>query len=257
MKIDAKKQAKFFDVHDHQYQEDALRKPPVHTQYELNRFQKILKKALSSVQSKPSSKAKKRIIDFGSGTGRISIPLLREGFQVIALDISKESLSNLEKLAKSLKLEKKLSTVSSFSDSKTPQSADAIVGTDILHHVNLEEYIQTFPKHLRKRGVILFSEPNAYNPAWYLYFPLHALFNGMSVIEYIKVESGFLQCRPPHVKKLLKQSGFKTVKLYGHGILPPPVLSWSPKLSKLNYYLSDLPILRLFAYRILIFASLQ
>ena len=37
----------------------------------------------------------KRILEFGAGTGRVTIPLAKEGHQVEAVDLSKEMLSQL------------------------------------------------------------------------------------------------------------------------------------------------------------------
>lgn len=241
MKIDKNQQRIFFNDAHNQYKNRDLLKPPLHTVYELNRFISLLTNTIAG----------NNIIDFGSGTGRITLPLLEKKFHVSAVDVSSESLLSLERLAKEKGFESQLNTKETLLGLK----ADAIVGTDILHHVDLAEYIGKFPSHLNKNGMVLFSEPNAWNISWFFYFPLYALVKGVSVVKYIDVEKGFLQCRYWHIRRSLNKAGFGKVRLYGHGLIPPPLISWSPALSRINYFLSDLPMIRFFAYRFFIFAQ--
>ena len=241
MNIDQHQQQVFFNDSSHQYRQKDLLTPPSHTAYEIGRFMSLVKVNISG----------KNIIDFGSGTGRISIPLLKEKFNVCAVDISKESLQNLYQIAKKMGLHAQLETKTALQGTK----AHAVIGTDILHHVDLKKHILLFPHHLHKKGMILFSEPNAYNIAWFFYFPLYAFIKKIPVKEYIQIEKGFLQCRYGYIKKSLQDAGFKTIRIYGHGLLPPPILWKSSLLSKFNYFLGDLPLLRFFAYRFFIYAK--
>lgn len=241
MKIDKQEQASFFNTADHQYDLSAIKHPPYHTKQEINHMLRIITK-----HSKGTS-----VIDFGAGTGRVSIPLLRQGFHVVAVDVSKDSLARLSSIAHQIGLHERLTVTSSLAK----LSVDAIVGADILHHVSIADYTRMFPKHLRPHGILVFSEPNILNISWFFYLPLQALMRGIPLVKLLKAEKGILQCRHSYIRKQLQQAGFKTIIIYGHGIIPPPLCSWSRHLSSLNYFLSNLPVLKLFAYRLIIFAE--
>ena len=45
------------------------------------------------------------ILDIGAGTGRVTLPLARDGHQVVALDIDGELLSELERRASSFEVD--------------------------------------------------------------------------------------------------------------------------------------------------------
>src|SRR5437867_1595238 len=88
------KQRKFFNFTNNQYDQSLILHPPLHTHLEI---QSILKK-LQPVRKN------RLIVEFGSGSGRITIPLLQNSFSVLAIDVSDASLRNLKKLAKKLSL---------------------------------------------------------------------------------------------------------------------------------------------------------
>jgi len=52
---------------------------------------------------------------------------------------------------------------------------DGIVGADILHHVDIHTILPQLKKTVKKNGVLVFSEPNGWNPLWYIYIFLKRL----------------------------------------------------------------------------------
>ncbi len=87
-------QRAYFDVAAHQYPRAAVVMPPRHTEVEgqnlLNRLEIV--------------KGDGPIIDFGAGTGRLSITLARAGHTVLAVDVSERSLAVLRGAARDLGL---------------------------------------------------------------------------------------------------------------------------------------------------------
>src|SRR5579884_3444616 len=156
---EAQRQAAFFDRQRNRYAVDAILRPPYHTQLELAQ---ILRR-IDALKLGPDD----TIVDFGAGSGRVSIPLLQRGHPVVAVDVSEQSLAELRALAESLGL-------TGLTTSTTLPTGDfgAIVGADILHHVDMEEYLPGMHAALQPGGAIVFSEPGALNPAWYVYLPL-------------------------------------------------------------------------------------
>lgn len=222
-------QSSFFDSSEHQYNQDLIFNPPLHCVVEYEYIKNQL----------PQSGA---IADYGAGSGRMTIPSLQAGYQVTAVDISPKSLSNLQKVAKGMKL-KNLSVAKKLPNTET---FIAIIGADVLHHVDIDRELPTLYKSLKKGGVIAFSEPSAYNLAWYLYLPFASSWS---------VERGMLQCRAGNLVNLCKKHGFKDVKIIGMGLLPTPIFNKWPILCKVNYALGNLPIIKLFAYRYLLVAA--
>lgn len=203
---------------------------PVHTQEEI----KLILKKLEKYKIDKGS-----IVDFGSGAGRLCIPLLKNKYRVLAVDISKESLDNLSHRASALDLSN-LTTTESIPKKRKFQ---VIVGTDILHHVDLDEYLPLFYDALEKGGRIIFSEPNALNLAWYIYLPI---FQSWSVEKGVVYNSYF------NLVTKLKKYGYKEITLTGLGLLPTPFFFFSRRLCQLNDRAGDIPILKFFAYRFIV-----
>ena len=77
----------------------------------------------------------KTILDFGSGAGRHTIHLAREGFRVIAFDISLSALKQLSERVKAEKLDGVFLSQNEMSRLPFADGAfDAIVGNNVLHH---------------------------------------------------------------------------------------------------------------------------
>lgn len=217
----------YFDNPKNQYPEKNILNPPLHVKKEISIIIDILKKRKC-----------KKIIDFGSGTGRLTIPLLKNNFMVTAIDISKESLKKLFYLSKKIIKSKYLKTLTKLSN----QKYDAIVGTDIIHHIDIDKYFILFKKNLKKGGVIIFSEPNILNLSWFIFITLF--------LDW-REEKRIIFCSTINLIKKLKQYQFKKIKFFYLGLFPPIFFNKFPLLAKMNYFLGNLPFLNLFAYRII------
>lgn len=223
-------QKRHFDNAKNQYEEDKLFNPPLHVQDELNKIIELIKDYSSS----------NRLVDFGSGNGRLTIPLLKSGFSVTSVDISQRSLLNLYTNAGKIKKQNRLTTKTVL-----PDSAKIICGTDILHHVDLNDYLPLFYQTLEKNGVLIFSEPNILNIGWTLF---------ISIFLDWKVEKGIVQINYFNLVNKLRMAGFKEMKIIGLFLIPPTFLGRIYVLRHLNMLLGNLPILKLFAFRYIILA---
>lgn len=202
----------------------------------------VIEKALISL---PTSS---QLIDFGSGNGRISLNLLKRGFNVLSVDISRNSLKQLNSFYHQYKTTSwgKLSTALELP--KYP-FADAIVGADVLHHVEINKMLPLFKSSLKSGGILVFSEPNALHLLWYLYLII------LRKIPW-RIEKGILYCNYFYLKSIFRQTGFR-IKIFGHGFFPTPLLNNFSFFNKLNLFWGNLPIIKLFAFRLLIEASLS
>lgn len=147
-----------FDNKQHRYSVAYLQHPPIHVQSETH----ILLQLLESHRAK-------EVVDFGSGNGRLTIPLLQAGYRVTAVDISTASLSELHARAKRMKCDGNLQIATEMPSKKT---IDAVVGSDILHHLDLSTYLPRIRSVVKDDGVAIFSEPNILNAAWIIFITL-------------------------------------------------------------------------------------
>lgn len=232
MNDELKLQQKFFDEQKNQYSSNLIPKPPFHTKLEIKAILQKIKRI----------KTGSFVADFGAGSGRITVPLLQKGYNVTSIDLSKKSLQNIRVLATSLKL-RSLKTIESFPNDKR---FDAIVGADVLHHINLDIYLPKLYKILEKSGMIVFSEPGGFNPSWYMYLP---------IFYDWQVEKGVMTCSFFNLKNKFNIYGFKNIKIEGLGLFPRSLLNWSKTICKLNDYIGNLPLLNFFAYRYIISAT--
>jgi hypothetical protein len=122
----------------------------------------------------------------------------------------------------------------------------AIVGSDILHHVDLDHYLDDMNKKLKKGGVIIFSEPNIFNIAWIVLITL--------VLDW-RIEWRIIHCNYISLRRKLNQNKYRNITIQGFGLFPPPLLNKTPFLQKVNYFLGDIFLLKFFAYRYIIQAE--
>lgn len=117
-------QREYFDVAEHQYPRTAVVMPPRHTELE---GRNVLDRLAVARGDGP-------VIDFGAGTGRLSIALARAGYAVLAVDVSSGSLAVLRETA----LDLGLHAIETATVLPSAGRFAAIVGSDVLHHVDLD-----------------------------------------------------------------------------------------------------------------------
>ena len=203
--------------------------PPLHVQLELDQLLHRL------ADLRPGT----AIVDFGAGSGRVSVPLLQRGYQVTAVDISPEARGALEEFVRG----RALGPLETATRLPADDRFTAIVGADVLHHVALDEVLAELYRSLAPGGRIVFSEPGAWHPAWYVVVPL---------LSSWSVERGILACSLPSLRRRLALAGFRRISVTGLGALPLGTLNWWPAACRANLRAGNLPLLRPVAYRYLI-----
>jgi SAM-dependent methyltransferase len=225
------RQREYFDATRNQYDPRLITNPPKHVATEIS----LVIEYLDGLSKDDW------IVDFGAGTGRLTYPLLAAGYHVVAVDVSQVSLAKIAEVTRDLP-----GRVLRTHDSLPPRERFvALTGADILHHVDLATQIPRFAEALDDGGRLAFSEPNGLNPFWYVFIALS--------LDW-KVERHIFHCHGPGISRHLKDSGFKDVRIHGLGVLPTALFNWSRLLDRANRWLGQLPLLRLFAYRIIVTA---
>lgn len=229
-------QSNYFDVSANRFAQNLLS--------ELSPAHELELGALADYLSLPPGST---LIDFGCGSGRVSLYFLERGYHVIGVDVSRKSLNDLEKYYRT----HKNPSWGRFESRLTLPSAAkvrAIAGADVLHHVNISRYLPLFHRLLVPGGKIAFSEPNSYHFPWYIhYFTNHIPWS---------IEKGIMQCSLFNFRRLLRKAGFDSFTVRGHGLLPTPLFNSFPNLCRVNAMRwGNFPLLRLFAFRYLVLAQ--
>lgn len=225
-------QKEHFDLAKHQYAREAILNPPLHTDVEMEGVMH----ALATVP------AGQRILDFGAGTGRLSIALAKIGYSVLAVDISDASLATLRDVAASLGID----TIETATELPAQGPFAAVVGADVLHHVDLDDYLPRLHAVLADGGKAVFTEPGGMNPMWYAY---------LTIFYDIRVERRIVHMNRTTLRRAFTRHGFGNIKIVGVGLLPRPIFAWSHLACRLHDRSGNLPLARWFAYRYLIEAT--
>lgn len=228
---DVAEQKRHFDTAQNQYPQDSIMNPPLHTVLEQNQVIRRLEHVRKGEQ----------ILDFGAGTGRLSVALARAGYSVLSFDISTISLDHLRDVARDLGL----SSIEMTHEYPNNRTFPAVVGADILHHVDLDEYLPKLYASLADGGRAVFSEPGGMNLVWYPY---------LSIFYDMRVEKRIVYSNLYTLPAKFKKYGFRDVQITGLGLLPRPVFNWSQTACLMNDASGNLPLVRWLAYRYIISA---
>ncbi len=149
MSIDTTSHSSWAEVYDMTY-ERSFRKL----------YQHLTNITIETVNKLVAPKAK--IIDFGAGTGRLSIPLSELGYEVTAVEPSKEMINQLRKKDHESSVETVVSTMQDFKGNKD-QDLALCVFTVILYLVDeksLKNALNSVYDSLKKDAVFLIDIPS-------------------------------------------------------------------------------------------------
>jgi 2-polyprenyl-3-methyl-5-hydroxy-6-metoxy-1,4-benzoquinol methylase len=101
------------------------------------------------------------LLDFGCGYGGFSIPFARLGYEVYGFDISPSNISLAQSLADQYGLADRTHfSVQCAEHLDYPSEYfDAIIGVDILHHVEIRPAVVECLRMLKPGGIVVFREP--------------------------------------------------------------------------------------------------
>ena len=102
------------------------------------------------------------ILEIGCGTGYFTRELTRHGADIVAIDVSPDLLeiAKAKYSAPNVRYEIQNACALTYADAMF----DSVVGSSILHHLEIEEALREIYRVLKPGGTIYFTEPNMLNP---------------------------------------------------------------------------------------------
>ncbi len=178
-----------------------------------------------------------RALEIGCGTGLFTAMFARSGAEILAVDLSDELLEKAR--ARSLP-----PTVTfrnePFEDCAAEGPFDAVIGSSVLHHLDLDAALGKIHSLLRPGGVLSFAEPNLLNPQVFTERALRPLF------PYISPDETAFRAGP--LRRDLARAGFGEIRVtpfdWLHPATPP---AWIGAVRRLGDALEATPLLRAFA----------
>jgi SAM-dependent methyltransferase len=146
--------------------------------------------------------------------GRYSLPLMRRGIRFHGLDISERLIERLREYSGDPGVNLYCCDVVDC-PAEMNDSFEAVVGFFTLHHLHdLRHSFRAMARVLRPGGTIVFLEPNAYNPLYYLQILATP---GMSW----KGDGGIVKMRRSVVFDAMSDAGLVNPSLHRFGFFPP------------------------------------
>ncbi|HEY4255849.1 MAG TPA: class I SAM-dependent methyltransferase [Candidatus Udaeobacter sp.] len=181
-----------------------------------------------------------KVLELGCGTGYFTRELARSGADVVAIDVSPELLeiAKANCSAPNVRYEIQNAYELSYPDAVF----HSVVGSSVLHHLEIEEAIREIYRVLKPSGAIYFTEPNMLNPQIAI----------QKNVPWVKRklgdspdETAFFRWR---LRRLLEQKGYRDVRIvpfdFLHPKTPVPLVD---RLDAVGRFLEDVPVISEFA----------
>lgn len=195
----------------------------------------------------PISLSGKKILEIGCGTGMFTEMFARTGAEIIAVDIAGELLEKARH--RGLPPSKVRFFQKRFEDCDVEGPFDAVIGSSILHHLEIGVALEKIFSLLKPGGVFSFAEPNMLNPQ--IFIERKFTFLRPWFFPFVSPdETAFIGIT---LRWKLTQVGFDHIDIVPFDWLHPG----TPKfligaVSRLGFFLERLPLIREFSGSLLI-----
>jgi len=152
------------EFHDERFSKNDSGRGGTTKYYSINT--RLLKRYLEIVSEHCKSK---KLLEYGCGTGGQAVQWLRLGAQLTGIDISEEGIKVAKKRIENTDYCAEYFVMNAESTEFKEDSFDIIVGTGIIHHLNLLESYRELSRILKTDGHAVFVEPLGHNPLINLY----------------------------------------------------------------------------------------
>lgn len=160
-------------------------------------------------------RAKERVLELGCGTGLLTRELLNRGARVTALDISPDLLALAARDLHGVPVD--WIQGDACNTGLPAREYDWVVGSSVLHHLDLTAALAELIRVLKPGGWIRFTEPNMLNPQIAVQKNVPAIKRWLGDSPD---ETAFVRW---HLARALRQQGFESVALTPFDFLHPAI----------------------------------
>jgi 2-polyprenyl-3-methyl-5-hydroxy-6-metoxy-1,4-benzoquinol methylase len=177
------------------------------------------------------------VLEIGCGAGYLTKELAKTSAVVTAIDISLDFVRSAKNSIQSSEI--RYSTSNAYMLSFNDRTFDSIIGSSVLHHLDVEKALREFYRVLRPGGKLVFTEPNMLNP--------HIMLQ--KNVPFIKKacgdspdETAFFAWQ---LKRKLVKFGFTEISIAPFDFLHPKIPTWLlPVFKPLCAALERVPVVR-------------
>jgi len=180
------------------------------------------------------------VLELGCGTGSFTRELARSGADVVAIDVSPELLeiAKADCSAANVRYEIQNAYELSYPDA----IFDSVVGSSVLHHLEVEDALREIYRVLKPSGAIYFTEPNMLNPQIAI----------QKNIPWIKEKLGDSPDETAFfrwpLRRLLEQTGYREIRIDPFDFLHPKTpAAMIDRVNAIGRLLENLPGISEFA----------
>ena len=176
------------------------------------------------------------VLELGCGTGSFTRELARSGADVVAIDVSPELLEMAKANCSAPNVQYQIQNAYALTYSEG--TFDSVVGSSVLHHLEIEAALRKIYRVLKPRGTILLTEPNMLNPQ--IAIQKNVLWIKRKLGDSPD-ETAFF--RWP-LRRLLEQTGYRDVRIdpfdFLHPRTPVPLIG---RVNTLGRFLEKVPVI--------------
>ncbi len=176
------------------------------------------------------------VLEVGCGTGYFTKELVKRDAFITAIDISPDLLET----AKSIVISKNVlfRIENAYSLTFGDNSFDSIIGSSVLHHLEIDSALSEFYRTLKPGGWLYFTEPNMLNPQ--LIIQKNVSFIRKKMGESPD-ETAFFRWR---LRKRLLKYGFRNIRIRPFDFLHPQTpQTLIPLVKRIGSFLEKIPLL--------------
>lgn len=142
-----------------------------------------------------------RILEIGCGTGLFTEKFASTGANIVAVEISPDFLEIAR--SRGLPSDKVIFREGCFEECEIEGPFDAVIGSSVLHHLEVEPALRKIFKILKPGGIMSFAEPNYLNPQVFI----ERAFFFLPIFSHVSSdETAFIRWK---LQNLLLKVGFK------------------------------------------------
>ena len=180
------------------------------------------------------------VLELGCGTGYFTRELVRSGAEIVAIDVSPELL---EIASANCSVPNVRYEIQNAHELSYPEGVfDCVVGSSVLHHLEIQEALREMYRVLKPGGRISFTEPNMLNPQIAI----------QKNVPWVKRKLGDSPDETAFfrwpLRRLLEVTGYREVRIdpfdFLHPKTPRPLVD---RLDSVGRFLEGVPVISEFA----------